>query len=197
MNNTINENGNDIASAQYRPSLSFYHPNAKGTGCALRLELHPAHDRTDGSIMLSAANQMSIGDRNGPKPTYARFDWEHKVSIKLDFSDLSKMLQVFRGETESLEEGHGLIHVSPTGKTKIMLRHLVEPVSGYSFELYRTARSGEESNIHFNFRSNEALGLCESISGAMSVIAFGIPVVIPHDVSAYRAQVKESRNAAA
>ena len=27
-----------------RPTLTMYHPNGKGTGSAIRLELHPAHD---------------------------------------------------------------------------------------------------------------------------------------------------------
>ena len=40
---------------RFRPKLSLYHANAKGTGGALKLELHPAHDATDGSIMAASA----------------------------------------------------------------------------------------------------------------------------------------------
>ena len=106
-----------------RPQFSLYHPNGKGTGAAIELELHPAHDRTDGSIMMKIANQMTIGDRRGPNPTYPHFDWKGAVTVKLDFNDLSKMLQVFRGECEAIDDGHGLYHSSARATTKIVLRH--------------------------------------------------------------------------
>ena len=159
------------------------------------MDLHPAHDRVDGSIMVRVANQMTVGDLRGPNPTFPRFDWENAVSVKLDFSDLCKMLQVFRGECESLEEGRGLYHRTARATTKIVLRHLVDPVAGYSFELYRTPAQGEETRTHILFSPWEALGLAEAIAGSMAVISFGIPVVIPHDTSAYVAENREYRNA--
>ena len=183
---------------QFRPRLAFFHANAKGTGCAATLELHPAHDDTDGSIMLTAANQMTIGNRMGPNPTFPRFDWENKICVKLDFSDLCAMLQVLRGECESINGEHGLYHRTAKAATKIQLRHLVDPVSGYSLELYRTPTGGgEETRAHILFGSGEALGLCESIAGAMYLVSFGIPMLVPHDTTAYRREAKEARNAAA
>lgn len=192
--NGNNDNGNAQVPA-YRPSLRFFHANGKGTGCAVSMDLHPAHDRVDGSIMVRVANQMTVGDLRGPNPTFPRFDWENAVSVKLDFSDLCKMLQVFRGECESLEEGRGLYHRTARATTKIVLRHLVDPVAGYSFELYRTPAQGEETRTHILFSPWEALGLAEAIAGSMAVISFGIPVVIPHDTSAYVAENREYRNA--
>ena len=176
-----NETGTRAQGAAYpRPSLAFYHPNGKGTGSAVRLELHPAHDRTSGSIWLTAANQMTIGDRRGANPTFPRFDWEGRIVVKLEFDDLCKMLQVFRGECEDIGEGRGIYHRSATATTKIVLRHLVEPIPGYSLELYRTPTAGEEMRARFFFNPGEALGLSEAIAGSMSVICFGIPVVVPH-----------------
>jgi len=160
----------------YRPRLTFYHPNAKGTGCAVEFELHPARDDADGAIWMRAANQMTVGDRRGPSPTYPRFDWENRLCVKLDFSDLCKILQVFRGECESLDDGRGLYHASAKANTRIVLRHLLEPVPGYSLEIYRTLRDGgEDASAHIFFNSAEALGLCESIAGSMSVLTFGVP----------------------
>ena len=183
---------------QFRPRLAFFHANAKGTGCAATLELHPAHDDTDGSIMLTAANQMTIGNRMGPNPTFPRFDWENKICVKLDFSDLCAMLQVLRGECESINGEHGLYHRTAKAATKIQLRHLVDPVSGYSLELYRTPTGGgEETRAHILFSPGEALGLCESIAGAMYLVSVGIPMLVPHDTTAYRREAKEARNAAA
>lgn len=164
----------------YRPKLTFYHPNARGTGCAAQFELHPAQGDLDGSIWLCAANQMTVGDRRGPNPTYPRFDWENRLIVKLDFNDLCKILQVFRGECESIDDGRGLYHTSAKASTRIVLRHVLEPMSGYSLEIYRTARSGgEESSARIFFSPAEALGLCESIAGSMSVLVFGVPQDIP------------------
>ena len=184
---------------QYRPKLSFYHPNGKSTGCAAQFELHPAHDNTDGSIMMKVANQMTVGNRMGPNPTFPRFDWENATTVKLDFNDLTKMLQVFRGETESIEEGRGLYHRTAKASTRIVLRHLVEPVQGYSLELYRTVagKDDNETRSHMLLTPAEALGLCEAIAGSMYLVSFGIPMLVPHDTAAYRAQAKGMRDAVA
>ena len=97
---------------QYRPSLALFHASPKGTGGAIKMTLHPAHDDTDGCIMLTMANQLTIGNRQGPNPVYPKFDWDGKLTVKLDFTDLTKMLQVFRGECESIEDGKGLYHTT-------------------------------------------------------------------------------------
>lgn len=166
----------------FRPKFALYHASAKGTGCAMKMALHPAHDATDGSIWMTLANQMTIGDRRGPNPTYPRFDWENSACVKLDFNDLCKILQVFRGETESIEEGKGLFHTSARATTRIVFRHLIDPMPGYSLELYRTLRSSnEEQRYHFFFNAAEGCGLSEAIADVMGYVAFGIPVVLPHN----------------
>lgn len=182
----------------YRPRFVLYHANPKGTGSAIKLELHPAHDRTDGSIMMTLVNQMTIGNRMGPNPTYPRFDWENPIRVKLDFNDLCQILQVFRGECESIAEGKGLYHTTSTATTKILFRHIIDPVAGYSLEVYRTPRNGgEDQRSRFLFSPAEACGLTEAIADVMGIVAFGIPVVIPHDTSDYVAQERAARNAAA
>jgi len=182
----------------YRPKLAFYHANPRGTGGAVSMDLHPAHDNKDGCIMMRIANQMTVGDRRGPNPTFPRFDWENAIVVKLGFDDLCQMLQVFRGECESVGDGKGLMHATAKAMTTIRLRHMIEPVTGYSLEVYRSSRSGgEESRAHILFSNAEALGICESIAGSMSVISFGIPVVLPHDTAKYEAEQREFRHAAA
>ena len=182
----------------YRPKLAFFHANPRGTGCGVTLELHPAHDDTDGCIMMIAMNQMTVGNRMGPNPTFSRFDWENRICVKLDFNDLCAMLQVLRGECESINGDHGLYHRTARASTKIQLRHQVDPVSGYSLELYKTpAGGGEESHAHLLLSPAEALGLCESIAGAMYLVSFGIPMLVPHDTAEYRARAREVRDVAA
>ena len=196
--NTDTNNATTPSPGTYRPKLAFYHATPKGTGCAVTWALHPAHDDIDGSIWLRVANQMTVGNRMGPNPTFPRFDWENPICVKLNFADLCTFLQVFRGECESINGDGGLLHRSPSGLTCIKLRHLVEPVQGYSLELYRTPpKGGEERRAHILLSPAEALGLCESIAGAMYLVSFGIPMLVPHDTTAYRREVREARDVAA
>ena len=195
----MNDNTTETAAARdarpLRPELRFFHPTGKGTGCAMTLALHPAHDTTDGSIFMALAAQLTVGDRRGPVPTFPRFDWENRITVKLDFADLSKMLQVFRGECESLEDGKGLYHRSARYVTRIVLRHLVEPVPGYSLEVYRSSPAGDgEQRAHMLLSPWEALGISESIAGALAVVSFGIPAVIPREVRAAGPVAEGGRN---
>lgn len=177
---------------EFRPQLAFYHPNARCSGSAVKFELHPAHDNTSGCLMMSFANQISAASRtNQGSPSFARFDWEHRIVVKLDFADLSQMLMVLSGKVSSMGDQKGLFHRSPQAVTRILLRRIEEPVKGYSLDVYRTTNDHNENKAHIFLSDVEALGLLFAIEGSMSVIAFGIPRVIPHDTSAYRAQIKE------
>lgn len=160
----------------YRPKLSFYHASPKGTGCAVQFELLPARGDEDGCVMMQLANQLTLGDRRGATPVYPRFDWDNKMVVKLGFGDLTKMLQVFRGECEELENGKGLYHMTSGFSTKIVLRHLIDPVPGYSLEVYRNARDGKDENrAHILLYPNEALGLACSLESSFGYICFGVP----------------------
>ena len=163
-----------------RPTLTMYHPNGKGIGSAIRLELHPAHDDTAGSIMATIATQLTTGNCTGSMPVYPKFDWERAITVKLDFTDISKMLQVFLGECESIEDGRGLFHKSTRGTTKITLRHIVEPINGYMLEVSRKTSDSEDSNARIFLSPYEALGLATAIESSMGMICFGIPMVIPN-----------------
>jgi len=197
MNTNANAETNERGRVgQFRPNMCFYHANPKGTGSAVKMNLHPAHDTTDGCVMLTIANQKSIGDRRAERPTFPTFDWENAICVKLDFNDLTQILQVFRGECESINEGKGLYHVSSRGATSIRLAHLVEPVSGYMLDICRKANRGDDDGVRarFLFGTAEALGLCEAIAGSLYLICFGIPMLVPHDTSAYRAEAREKRD---
>ena len=162
------------------PALTMYHPNGKGTGASVRIELHPAHDDTAGSIMATIATQLTTGNCTGSMPVYPKFDWDGAITVKLDFTDISKMLQVFRGACEPIEDGRGLFHKSPRGTTKITLRHIVEPINGYMLEVSRKTSDSEDSNARIFLSPYEALGLATAIESSMGVICFGIPMVIPN-----------------
>ncbi len=193
MNQATSNTQTTAKAADYRPQLAFYHPNARNTGSAVKFELHPAHGNSSGCIMMSLANQIVTAARTGQgNPTFARFDWQHRIVVKLDFADLSQMLMVLKGENEGADDQKGLFHRSAQAVTRILLRRVVEPVKGYSLDVYRTAVKGDaganESKAHIFLSIPEAIGLACAVEGSMSVIAFGIPKIVPHDTSAYRAQ---------
>ena len=159
-----------------RPRLEFYHPNAKGTGCAMAMALHPADYTKNGFISVSIANQMTVGNPTGDDPTYPTFDWENSVDVVLDFNDLCVILQVLRGETESICSGHGIFHKCKECCQRIQLCHLIDPVCGYSFEVFeKQANGGEEKRVYILLSPAESLGLYEAIHGSMYLIAFGRP----------------------
>ena len=134
--------------------------------------------------MMTLASQLTVGDVRGPNPVFPRFDWENRLTVKLDFNDLTKMLEVFRGERESIEDGRGLYHSTSGFTTKILLRHSVEPTSGYSLELYRTSRDGkDDSHARIFLANNEALGIRCSIESSLGLICFGIPSILEGEVS--------------
>lgn len=180
MNEESKKSGTRVA--RYRPKLAFYHPNAKGTGAAVKFELIPAYEDRDGCIMMTLAAQSSVGDMRASVPVYPRFDWENKVVVKLDFNDLCGVLQVFRGECESVGDGRGMYHTFAGFSTRIVLRHILEPTSGYSLEVYRSSTRGDDDRrVHLLISSIEATGLCEAIAGSMSAISFGVPTVFVSD----------------
>ena len=158
------------------PCLRFYQPNAKGTGCAMVMKLRPKDATGGGYIVVSFANQMTVGNPTGDNPTFPKFDCENCVDVVLDFNDLCVILQVLRGETESVYYGRGIF-----GKYKkrqrIQLRHVIEPVCGYLFEVFEDtpANRGDCRHVSMFLSPAESLGVCESIAGSMYLIAFGSP----------------------
>ena len=52
---------NDAPKA-YPPRLVFYHPNGKGTGCAVQFDLRPAAGDREGCLFAAFANQKSVAD---------------------------------------------------------------------------------------------------------------------------------------
>ena len=160
-----------------KPTWTMYHPNGKGTGSALRLELYPAHDQTSGSIYATLAPQKTVGARTAEEVTYPTFDWEKTITIKLDIMDLAQILQVLRGCTESLADGKGLFHRSLTANAVIKFEHRIEPVPCYLLEVSRKPVVGDVERIWFMLRTTEAFALSEAISHALVYLAFGIPMV--------------------
>lgn len=164
----------------FRPRCCYFHPNIKGTGSAVKFELHPAHDDVDGSIFMTIASQKSVGGGRDGVGSFSTFDWEHRICVKLDKTDLSHILQVFRGMQEDVLDGKGIFHRNASANTIIHFGHRIEPVPGYLLSVNRKALDATETQTaSFFFNPTEALELSCAIEGAMIYVAFGIPMVIP------------------
>lgn len=163
-----------------RPSLALYHANCKGTGSAMKMELYPLKigNLDSGAIYATIARQSSLGDRRSTPPIYTSFDWDNALKVKLDFTDLAKVLQVLRGETESIDEGKGLFHRYADKCQVIKFRHMIEPVCGYSLEVSETSTDADaqtsDRKAYIFLSSAEALGLSLAIEHSFAAIAFGV-----------------------
>ena len=151
-----------------RPAITMYHENARGTGTAIRLELHPANTDSDGSILATIAPQ------NAMKPV-ASFDWNNSISVRLCLMDIAKILQVFRGNYESIDDGKGLYHRTINGFTFVRLYHRIEPIGGYVLDVEHKQNDGETVRLVFLMTYDEAFALAEAIDHAMLYVAFGVP----------------------
>ena len=146
----------------------------------MKMELYPARvgDPDSGAIYMTIARQSSLVDRRSTPPIYPRFDLDNALKVKLDFTDLSKILQVLRGETESIDEGKGLFHRYADRCQVIKFRHMIEPVCGYSLEVSETSTDADaqtsDRKAYIFLSSAEALGLSLAIEHSFAAIAFGL-----------------------
>lgn len=151
-----------------RPAMTMHHANPRGTGTALRLELHPARPDTEGSILATIAPQKATT----PTPS---FDWDNSIAVRLGILDLAKVLQVFRGHFESIDDGKGLSHRTAKGCTVVRLAHRIEPVGGYVLDVLHKPNGCETVCMRFAMTYDEAFALSEAIGQAMLYVSFGVP----------------------
>ena len=170
---------NDASARSYRPRLSFYHANAKGTGSAAQFEVVPACGDRDGSVFLTLAQQKSVasGSSEHGNRQHATFDWPNRVTVKLNFSDLCQMLPVFKGQAATIADGKGLYHDSRNTTTLINLTRQSEPYSGWALEVSRRGKAESESVVRTRivFNTAEAFGLGAVLEQVLGLLAFGIP----------------------
>lgn len=155
-----------------RPSLHLYHASPKCTGSALGLTLYPAHNERPGFLSMTICPQRTVGDiGNGIAPT---FGFKDGIAVALDFTSVSMILQVLRGEIESINEGKGIFLKTATGSTVVKFAHKIDPVHGYHLSLTHKSDDGKsESTVSFFMNPAEACGICEALSQSMHLIAFG------------------------
>ena len=177
--NTEKTADEESAFRPYRPRLSFYHANSKGTGSAVRFEVIPACGERDGVVFMTLAQQKSVaaGSEAQGNRQYATFDWQNRVTVKLNFSDLCQMLLVFRGLATTIMDGKGLYHDSRNTTTLINLTRQAEPHPGLSLDVSRRGKTEADPavRVRIMFNGAEAFGLGTVLEQSLGVLAFGIP----------------------
>lgn len=153
--------------------FTIYHPNAKGTGSALTLtpRIADAMNRIEGHIILGIAQQTSTGNEVEGRRTFPRFDWANEISIRLEPTEIEKMLEVFAGETEAINDGEGLVDVPHS--TTFYVRHSVEPVPHYVIEIVK-AESEDKQRRVISLSPTEARTLYDGLTAAMGALVFGV-----------------------
>ncbi len=172
-------NEDDTSFRAYRPRLSFYHANGKGTGSAARFEVVPACGDRDGAVFLTLAQQKSVatGSVGQGNREHATFDWQNRVTVKLNFGDLCQMLLVFRGQASSIADGKGLYHDSRNMTTIINLTRQTEPYPGLALDVSRRGKAESDPALRVRIVLNgaEAFGLGAALEQSLGVLAFGVP----------------------
>ena len=169
---------NTAVPRRYHAYDPYYKANAKGTGSAVKFELHPAHGDVQGSIFVTLAAQKTTGAVQGGTRIFPTFDWKEAILLKLDRSDLSQILQVLRGMQESVNGDKGIFHQGMRGKAVIRFAHQIEPRAGYMLSVWKSYLTGEQRKGYYFFDMSEAFTLMLAFERALLYVCFGIPEVI-------------------
>ena len=127
MNTVTGKTGNGTKPRDQK--LTFYHPNAAGNGVALQLEPRVRRRETDrfNCFFFEMAAQKTASERDGDKRVFPTFDWENKLTVKMEFPDLCEMLLVLEGKQERVGgQKNGLYHDSEKANTVISFGKNVE-----------------------------------------------------------------------
>jgi hypothetical protein len=162
---TPNTNSSTTTSAptkSYAQKLAFYHPNSAGNGVAMQLEprINRKEDDRYNCFFLELAAQKTAATRNGEKKAPATFDWEHKLTVKLDFTDICEILTVLEGRVEKAGgQRNGLYHQNGASCTLITFQKNTEK-GGYLVGLSKKGQQdGQAIRLHICLSESEAIGL--------------------------------------
>lgn len=160
---TTTDHENDQQPARtYNGRLAFYHPNSKGTGAAIQLELRinrPGENTYD-CFFLEMAQQKTVGTRNANGRTPATFDWPNKATVKLTFPDICEILAVLENKKALAGgRGNGIYHEAGNTNTVIMFKKQLDN-GGYYLGVSRKDTKGNQLfKAQMAMSESEAIGL--------------------------------------
>lgn len=136
------------------------HSNAKGTGAMMEMAYRPATDGVEGCLYIGLSPQCN-----------SVFDMSEKIRYKLTPAEAAEVLQVLKGEREAIQDGKGLYYRTDGVTVRLQFRHVIEPVLGYSLELYEAMERERTCRIFLSYP--EALVMSYAIEHALAPMVFG------------------------
>lgn len=155
------QTGNLNEARLYNERLTFYHANRQGSGAAVRVE--PRVNRRPGDryncFFLDMARQKTVAGQGEGASPHATFDWENKITVKLDFTDICEFLTVLEGTRDHVGgKRDGLYH--QTGQNNTLIRFKAHESGGYALALSRKAAGSDQpTRVHTVLNPVEATGL--------------------------------------
>lgn len=158
------------------PKLAFYHPNNAGTGSAIQIEprLNTGDSDRYNCFFLEIARQKTAAKRAATGKTPATFDWENKMTVKLDFTDVCELLTVLDGKSPAAGgTRNGLYHESEKSCTIIAFQKKPDR-EGYYLGLSRKDKGGggDPVRLHIVLSEAEATGLRHIFQTGLFFITF-------------------------
>jgi hypothetical protein len=153
--------------------LTFYHANGQATGSAAQLELRLNRGEESGynCFFLEMARQKEAAGANGRHA--ARFDWENKITVKLDFTDVCEMLAVLEAMKEQAgSRKTGLYHERADASTIIAFKRAPDADAYHLNVSRKTGKDGEVQRAGITLSSVECLGLRCVLQQALFRMAF-------------------------
>ena len=169
-----NDTESKVAGKMHAQKLVIYHPTAAGTGAALQLEPRVNRQEADryNCFFMEMATQKTAASRADGKRIPASFDWEHKLTVKLDFTDICEMVAVLEGRMDKLGgTKSGLFHQNGNSSTVITLQKADK--GGYYVGLSKkTGEAGAVARVSMSLSEAEAIGLRSIFQAGLFFITF-------------------------
>jgi hypothetical protein len=166
---------NELTNQGYPQALRFYHPNRSGNGTAMQLEPRVSNrqnERYNCFFLELAAQQTTPGQGNSANRVHATFNWQEKLAVKLDFSDVCELLMVLEGRAEKLGGSRGgLFHKCGDVNTIISFQRAER--GGYLLGLSRkTGTASVATRLCITLREAEVVGLRHILQASLFFLSF-------------------------
>ena len=156
--------------------LVFYHANGTGTGAAAKFDpkLFGLEEGRAACFFLDMARQKTVASGAGEERAHATFDWENKVTVKLDFPDICQFLAVLEGSAESVGgKKEGIYHGN--GDSSTLIHFKKHESGGFALGLSRKRDSEEANRVLTVLTPNEAVGLRHVLGTGLFFMACPMP----------------------
>ena len=139
-------------------SKKYSHINSNGTGCQMVVTPFAAWNGEEGSVKFSFYPQKGI----------IQYDEDCCMEFFCGSEDVVRIIAVFRGMQENIDEGKGLCRMGLT----MDLEHTINP-NGYRFTITDNTDDGSKS-LSIMLDTYEAMELCLALEGIMGKLVFGM-----------------------